>query len=82
MVCVHQLLTLVHDGILWLGQSIPVIEMLIHRITKLPHKGADPTKELAGKTREKQLDDRMKKEHGLVKKSHDYSILSIQGQVV
>lgn len=65
---VHQLITLVHDWILWLGQPIPITNMLIHKITKLTHKGANPAKEFAGKIREKELADKIKKEYGLVKK--------------
>jgi len=51
--------------------------MLIHRITKLPYKGADPTKEFGGKSKEKELADKMKTEYGLVKKPCGYSIRSI-----
>jgi hypothetical protein len=43
-ICVCQLLTLVHDGALWLGERIPIDTMLIRRITVLPCAGADPTK--------------------------------------
>ena len=35
--CVRQLLTL--DGCLWLGGSTPITNMLIHKITHLPHEG-------------------------------------------
>lgn len=30
--CIHQLLTLVHDGVLWLGGPIPITDMLIQRL--------------------------------------------------
>ena len=30
---IRQLLCLVHDGCLWLEESIPIIDYLIHRIT-------------------------------------------------
>lgn len=56
--------------------------MFIHRITQLPYKGANPAKEFGGKTREKELADKMKKEYGLIKKSRGYAILSIIDQVV
>lgn len=67
--CVCQLLMLVHDGFLWLGETIFIIHMLIHRITKFPYKGADATKEFGGKIKEKELLDRMKTQFGLVKES-------------
>lgn len=51
--CVRQLLNLVHDGCLWLGEPIPITDMLIHIITKLPYKGADPAKEFVRKSIEK-----------------------------
>jgi len=54
--------------------------MLIHRITWLPYKGVNPTKEFGGKTREKDLAVRMKRDYGLLKKSRGYSILSITDQ--
>ena len=69
MIYVRQLLMLVHDGILWLGQPIPLTNMLIHKITKLTHKRTDTAKEFARKTGEKELADNMKKEYGPVKKS-------------
>lgn len=75
--CVHQLLTLVHDGCLWLGEPITITNMLIHRITKIPYKGADPAKEFVGKSLEKQLADRTKTEYGVVKGKCKYSIHSI-----
>lgn len=52
---VCQLLTLVHDGCLWKGGPIPITDMLIHRITHLPYKGLNPTKEFGGNTGENDL---------------------------
>lgn len=51
--------------------------MLIHRITHLPYKGMNPTKEFGGKTGQKDLAKRMNRDYGLMKKSQGYSILSI-----
>lgn len=42
----------------------------------------DPAKEFGGNSGEKKLDDKMKVEFGLVKKSCKYFIHSIQDQVV
>lgn len=66
-ICVHHLLMLVHDGYLWLGGPIPIMDMLINRITQLPHKGANPKKEFRGKIVEKELADKMKKDYNLLK---------------
>ena len=33
MIMIKQLLCLVHDGCLWLEELIPIIDMLIHKIT-------------------------------------------------
>lgn len=82
IVFVRQLLVLVHDGCLWLGEPIPIIDILIHRITEFPCKGVDPTKEFGGESGEKELADKMKLEFGLVKKSHRYSIHFIQYQTL
>jgi len=46
--------------VLWLGGHIPITDMLIHRITHLPHEALNPTKEFGGKTGEKELVERMK----------------------
>jgi len=56
--------------------------MLIHRIKKLPYKGANLAKEFVQKIGEEELADKMKAEYGLVKNSCGYSIRSIQYQVV
>jgi len=77
---VCQFLTLVHNGCLWFGKPIPIIDMLIHKIKKLPYKGADPAKEFKGRSKEKELVGKMKIEFGLVKKSCRYTIHSIIGQ--
>lgn len=77
-----QFLTLVHDGCLWLGETIPITHMLIHRITKLPYTGANVAKKFGGKIKEKELTDKMKTEYGLVRKSHGYSIHSIVDPMV
>lgn len=77
-VCVHQLLALVHDGCLCLGEPITIMDMLIHRIKNLPYKGVDPAKEFGGKSGEKEMEDKMKAEFGLVNKSCGYSIHSIK----
>lgn len=59
-ICVCQFLALVHDGCLWLGEPIPITNMLIHRITKLPYKGEDLAKEFGGKSKEEELVDKMR----------------------
>lgn len=68
-ICVRQLLTLVHDGCLWLGGHIPITDMLIHIITHFPCEGLNLAKEFGGKTREKDLAEIMKRYYGLVKNS-------------
>ena len=39
IICIKKLLTLVHDGCLWLGAPIPITDILIHRIMLLQHEG-------------------------------------------
>lgn len=76
-ICILQLLTLVHEGYLWLGGPIPITDMLIHRIIQLSYEGLNLTKEFGKKIGEKELAERMNKDYELVKKSCGYSILSI-----
>lgn len=80
--CIIQLLTLVHDGCLWLGEPIPITDMLIHHITRFPNQGVDPAEEFGGKSKEKKLIDRMKGEFGLVKKLNGYTVHSITNTTV
>lgn len=68
-ICVCELLTLVHNGCLWLGGPIPITYMLIHRIMHLLYKGTNLAKEFGGKTGEKDLAERLKRDYSLVKKS-------------
>jgi len=81
-ICVRQLLTLFHDGCLWLRGPIPIIDMLIHRITHLPYKGPNSAKEFYGKTGEINLAVKMKRDYNLMEKSQGYSVLSITNQTV
>lgn len=67
-----------HDECLWLMEIVLTTDMLIHYITKIPYKGVDLAKEFGGKTREKQLANKMKVQYGLIKKLHGYSIHFIQ----
>lgn len=80
--CVHQLLTLVRSGCLWLGEPIPITDMLIHRITRLLYQGVDRAEEFAIERMEKKLMDRMKNNFGLIKKSRGYSIPFITDMAV
>lgn len=75
-------LTLVHDGFLWMSTLIPIIDMLIHRITLLPHLGLNPAKEFGGKTSERDIEEKMKDKFKLMKKLHGYSITSITDPTV
>ena len=40
-ICLCQLIALVHDNFLWLGDPISIDDMLIHQITKFPYQGED-----------------------------------------
>jgi len=74
---VQQLLTLVHNVCLWFVVPIPVTDILIHKITHLPHEGLNPAKEFREKAGERDLAEKMKNKFELVKKSRGYSITSI-----
>jgi len=67
IVCLLKFLVLVHDGCLWLGEPIPIIDMLIHKITNFPYKWMDPAKEFGGKSKEKEIADKIKTKFQLVK---------------
>jgi len=73
----HQLLTLVHDGCLWLGGPIPIMDMLIQRITLLLYQGIDTLEDFVGNSQEKKLEDQMMSDFRLVKKPCSYAVSSI-----
>lgn len=71
-----------HDECFFLNASIPITDMLIHRITLLPHLGLNLAKAFGGKTSEHELVEKMKDKFKLVKKSRGYSITSINDPTV
>jgi len=77
LIVIKQLLCLVHDGCSWLIEPILITDMLIHRITLLPHSGLNSTKAFGRKMSERDLTEKMKDMFKLVKKVHKYSISSI-----
>ena len=67
-IVVKQLLALVHDGYLWIGDKrIPINGELIHRITGLPREGRDPWIEFPSKHEDTKLAQSMKDRFGLTK---------------
>lgn len=58
-----QLLALVHDDCLWLGDSIPIDIDLIHRISNLPCQGEDPVAAFGGKGLEQKVSDIVKEKY-------------------
>ena len=65
-----------------MSEPIPITDMLIHRITLLPHSGLHPAKEFGGKTSERDLVKRIKDKFKLVKNPHRYSISNIIDPIV
>lgn len=82
LICIKKLLTLVHDGCLWLSMPIPITVLLIHWIMLFSHSGLNLAKQFRGKTNECNLVEKMMKKFDLVKKSCEYSITSITEPVV
>ena len=63
-----QLLALVHDGHLWIGDKrIPINGELIHNITGLPKEGPDLGIEFPSKHEDTKLAQSMKDRFGLMK---------------
>ena len=76
---VKQLLALVHDGTLWIGdKKIPINGELIHRITGLPIAGPDPVTEFPSKHEDTKLAQTMKERFGLTKGKRGYHTFAIQ----
>ena len=67
-IVVKQLLELVHDNHLWIGDKrIHINGELIHRITGLPIAGPDPGTEFPSKHEDTKLAQSMKERFGLTK---------------
>lgn len=77
MVVIKQLLCLVHDGFLCLEEPIPITDMVIHKITRLPYTRENLAMEFGKKAGEYVLAEAMKEKLKLVKKLRDYVISSI-----
>ena len=71
-----------YDGCLWLEELIPITDMLIHRITWLPHSREYPTMVFGGKTHKRDLTKAMKDKLKLAKKLRGYAISSITDPVI
>lgn len=79
---IRKLLSLVHDGCLWMEEPILITNLLIHRITQLPYSGEDPTNISEGKGGELDLAKVMKKKFKLEKKKWGYAISNINNPTV
>lgn len=77
LIVIKQLLCLIHNRCLWLEEPILIIDMLIHRITRLPRSGQNPSKVFGRKVGECDLAERMKDKFKLLKNPCRYSISSI-----
>jgi hypothetical protein len=75
--CVKQLLALVHGGIMWLERPVSIDVDLIATITCLPRKGEKPKQYLDEKTKEKTLEEEMKKKNGTMRGSRGIIINKI-----
>lgn len=71
---IRQLLFLVHGGCLWLEEAIPIVNHLIHRITRLPCKGEDPADILEGKSNDLAITEAMKKKYKLEMKKRGHKV--------
>jgi len=62
--CVKKLLELIHGGILWMDRHVPIDVDLIAEITRLPTDGEKPGQYLDEKTKEKYMEDEIKRKYG------------------
>lgn len=82
LIVIKQLLCLVHNGCLWLGEPIPITDILIHRITLLLHLRLNPAMAFGRKTSECDLTEWMKDKFNISKKPRGYSISNITDPMV
>jgi hypothetical protein len=62
--CVKQLVSRVHGGILWMDRLVQIDVALISKITGLPTFGAQPEEYLDNKAREKEITELVKAQFG------------------
>jgi len=65
-----------------MGNNIPIDQMLIWRITRLPYQGWKLVEEFTGKDHDRTVAENMKKKYSLVKGNRGYDIKLIRNQVV
>ena len=61
----NKLMVITHEGYLWLEQVVSIDMDLTAYITRLPTWGETPTQFLDDKTKEKELNEEMKKKYGI-----------------
>lgn len=79
---IRELLCLVRDGYLWIEEPIPIMENLIHHVSRLPYKGKDPATIVEGKGSDLALVQATKTKYKLEKKKRGLAISSIKEKVV
>jgi len=82
MIVINRILWLVHDGFLWLEETILITNMMIPRIIRLLHVGENLAMEFGINTSEHDLAKEMKDKFKLTKKPRRYSITNITNPTV
>jgi hypothetical protein len=75
--CVKQLLADTHGGDIWLDKPVPITVELITQITRLPTRGMDPALIMVVKSKEKALEEEMKKKYGVARRTRGIMIKQI-----
>jgi hypothetical protein len=75
--CVKQLLARVHDEILWMDRSVPIIVDLIETTTGLPTDGEKTEQYLEDKTRAKAISYKIKAKYGMERSNRGIRISDI-----
>ena len=71
-----------HDGYLWLEETIPITPNLIHHVSRLPYKGKDLATISEGKGSDLAFAEAMKPKYKLEKKKRGYAISIIKDKEV
>ena len=80
--CVKQLLEVTHGRDIWLDNLVSIDVVLIAKIIGLPIQGMDPTLFLDDKTKEKMIEEEMKKKYGITRGTRGIIVKRINNAIV
>jgi hypothetical protein len=80
--CIKKLLAVTHGGHIWLDNPVHITVDIMTQIIGLPIQGMDPTLFLDDKTKEKMIEEEMKKKYGITRGTRGIIVKRINNAIV